>query len=237
MSPTAADLLAIVEQSPRATAAHDRAGWVSLFTDDGCVEDPVGSGSHVGHVQLGRFYDTFIGPRHITFHRDLDIVAGTSVIRDLTLEVVMGRGVRLLVPTFIRYDLREGENGWQVARLRAYWELAAMIGAFLSNGVKSLPLSLQLSGALLRNQGLAGAARYVSGLTGPARRGKRLVEEALAAGRFTDELPECKWSKVIAAGSTVAASITTPSGRGVLFADLDARGREITDVSVVCNEK
>ena len=97
--------------------------------------------------------------------------------------------------------------------------------------------SLQLSGALLRNQGLAGAARYVSGLTGPARRGKRLVEEALAAGRFTDELPECKWSKVIAAGSTVAASITTPSGRGVLFVDLDARGREITDVSVVWNEK
>src|ERR1700758_97451 len=232
MSPTAAELLAIVEQSPHAAAAHDRAGWVGLFTDDGCVADPVGSGSHVGQAQLGRFYDTFIGPRQITFHRDLDIVAGTSVIRDLTLEVVMGRGVRLLVPTFIRYDLREGENGWQVARLRAYWELASMIGAFLSNGVKSLPLSLQLSGALLRNQGLAGAARYVSGLTGPARRGKRRVEEALAAGRFTDELPECKWSKVIAAGSTVAASITTPSGRGVLFADLDERGREITDVSI-----
>jgi hypothetical protein len=128
----------------------------------------------------------------------------------------------LFVPAFVRYDLREGENGWQVARLRAYWELAA---------------SLQLSGALLRNQGLPGIARYVSGLTGPARRGKRLIEGALADGRLTDVLPECKWSKVIAAGSTVAASITTPSGRGVLFADLDPRGREITEVSIFRNEK
>jgi hypothetical protein len=236
MSSTAEELLAAVEQSPRATAAHDRAGWVSLFTDDGCVEDPVGSGSHVGHVQLGRFYDTFIGPRHITFHRDLDIVTGTSVICDLTLEVMMGQGVRLLVPTFIRYDMRESENGWQIARLRAYWELAAMIGAFLRNGVKSLPMSLQLSRALLRNQGLPGAARYVSGLTGPARRGKGVVEQALADGRLTDQLRECKWSKVIAAGSTVAASITTLSGRGVLLADLDGRGREIKDVSIFRNE-
>jgi hypothetical protein len=234
-SPTAAELLAAVEQSPRATAAHDRAGWVSLFTDDGCVEDPVGSGSHVGHAQIGRFYDTFIAPRQITFCRDLDVVTGTSVIRDLTLEVMMGRGVRLVVPAFIRYDLREGESGWQIARLRAYWELAAMIAAFFRSGVKALPASLQLSSALLRNQGLPAAARYVSGISGPARRGKRLVEQALADGRLTAQLPECKWSKVIAAGTTVAASITTPSGRGVLFADLDDRGREITDVSIFRN--
>lgn len=36
-------LLAAVERSPHAAAAHDRAGWVGLFTGDGRVEDPVGS--------------------------------------------------------------------------------------------------------------------------------------------------------------------------------------------------
>ena len=41
---------------------------------------------------------------------------------------------------------------------------------------------------------------------------------------------------VIAAGNTVAVAITTPSGRGVLFVELDDRGREITDVSVFHNE-
>src|ERR1700747_2805404 len=182
MSSTAEDLLATVEQSPRATAAHDRAGWVSLFTDNGCAEDPVGSGSHVGHVQLGRFYDTFIGPREITFHRDLDIVTGTSVIRDLTLEVAMGSGVRVLIPVFLRYDLRATENAWRIARLRAYWELPAMIGQFLRNGVRALPASLQLSAGLLRNQRLAGTAGFLSGLRGAGRQGERAVEKAAGRG-------------------------------------------------------
>jgi hypothetical protein len=223
----AAELLAAVERSPRATAAHDRAGWVGLFTEDGCVEDPVGSGSHVGHVQLGRFYDTFIGPREITFHRDLDIVKGTSVIRDLTLEVIMGAGVPLMVPAIIRYDLREAESGWQIARLRAYWELPAMVAQFLRGGMKVVPASLRLSAGLLRNQGLAGTARYAAGLRGPARRGKRLVERALSEGQLRDDLRDCRWDKVVASGRIVAASIVTAAGRGVVFVDVDPRGTGI----------
>ena len=67
MSPTTEELIAAVEQSPRAAAAHDRpVGWAFSPTD-GFVEDPVGAGRHVGHTQIGRFYDTFIGPRQITF--------------------------------------------------------------------------------------------------------------------------------------------------------------------------
>jgi hypothetical protein len=78
MSPTTEELIAAAEQSAQATTAHDRPSWVGLFTDER-VEDPVGSDPHVGHTQIGRFYDTFIGPRQITFHRDADIVSGTSV--------------------------------------------------------------------------------------------------------------------------------------------------------------
>ncbi|HEY9303078.1 MAG TPA: ketosteroid isomerase family protein, partial [Mycobacterium sp.] len=84
---TESALLAAVERSPHAAAAHDRAGWVGLFTPDGRVEDPVGSRPHVGPSEIGRFYDTFIGPRDIAFHRDLDVVVGPSVVRDLDLEV------------------------------------------------------------------------------------------------------------------------------------------------------
>lgn len=113
MSPTAGELIATVEKSPIATAAHDRAGWVGLFAEDARVDDPVGSGTHVGHMEIGRFYDTFIGPRQITFHPDLDIVTGTTVIRDLTIEAAMTPDVRLMVPTVIRYDLQAGERGWQ----------------------------------------------------------------------------------------------------------------------------
>ena len=108
------DLLAAVERSPQAAAAHDRAGWVALFTADGRIEDPVGSRPHVGHAQIGRFYDTFIGPRDITFHRDLDIVFGTVVLRDLELEVAMGSAVTMYIPAFLRYDLREANGEWRL---------------------------------------------------------------------------------------------------------------------------
>ena len=196
----------------------------------------MGSRPHVGRSQIERFYDTFIGPREITFHRDLDIVSGTSVIRDLTLEVGMGSGVRLMNPVFLRYDLHQAGGDWRITRLRAYWELSTLLGQFIRHGVRSLPASLALSTGLLRNQGLRGTTGFLSGLRGAGRRGKHLVEDALSAGQLAEHVPEFKWDKVIAAGNTVAVAITTPSGRGVLFVELDDRGREITDVSVFHNE-
>ena len=124
--PAEQTLLAAVERSPQAAAAHDRTGWVGLFTVDGRVEDPVGSRPHAGPVEIGRFYDTFIGPRDIAFHRDLDIVRDSSVIRDLDLEVAMGSAVTMTIPAFLRYDLREVDGEWKVVTLRAYWELPAI---------------------------------------------------------------------------------------------------------------
>ncbi len=236
MSPATDVLLAAAERSATATASRDRAGWVGLFTADGCVEDPVGSGRHVGHAQIGRFYDTFIAPRQITFQPDVDIVCDTTVVRDVTLEVLMGPGLTLMVPTFIRYDLREGETGWQIASLRAYWELPVMIGQFLRNGLKSLPVLLQLSAALLRNQGIAGTADYVAGVRGARKRAKRVVEQALADGRLGEKISLPNRAKVIAAGNTVAAAVTTPTGRGMVFAELDNRGRDVTGVSVLRND-
>src|ERR1700737_1428465 len=113
------------------------------------------------------------------------------------------------------------ENTWRIARLRAYWELPAMMGQFLRNGVRSLPASLRLSAGLARNQRLVGTAGFLSGFRGAGKQGQGLVEDALARGLLTDELRECHWGKMIAAGNTVAASVTASSGRGVLFAKVE----------------
>ena len=147
-------LLAAVERSPQAAAAHDRDGWVGLFTADGRIEDPVGSRPHVGTEQIGSFYDTFIGPRDIKFHRDLDIVFGTVVLRDLELEVAMGSAVTMYIPAFLRYDLREAQTASGGLPLRAYWELPAMMLQFLRTGSGAMSPALQLSRDLLGNQGL-----------------------------------------------------------------------------------
>ena len=173
-------LLAAVERSPEAAAAHDRAGWVGLFTGDGRIEDPVGAWPHVGHTQIGRFYDTFIGPRDIKFHRDLDIVSGPVVLRDLELEVAMGPAVTMYIPAFLRYDLQQDvgvANGeWKIAQLRAYWELPAMMLQFLRSGPQALSPALRLTRGLLGNQGLRGTAGFVTGFRRAGARHKKLVQ-------------------------------------------------------------
>jgi hypothetical protein len=248
-------LLVAVERSPEAAAAHDRAGWVGLFTTDGRVEDPVGSRPHEGPVQIGRFYDTFIGPRDIVFHRDLDVVRGSAVVRDLELEVAMGPAVTMTIPAILRYDLREVDGEWKIARLRAYWELPSMMLQFLRNGPSAVPASIQLSQGLIRNQRLRGTLGFVTGFHRSGSRHKRLVDtfvSAVARGdkfaalrtlssaatmTFGDDdavdiadlvaqLNGASATKLIGAGPTVAASITSAHGRGILFADMRGRGNK-----------
>lgn len=253
------DLLATVERSPQAVSAHDRDAWVRLFTDDGRVEDPVGSSPHVGHDQIYRFYDTFIGPRSITFHRDVDIVSGATVLRDLELEVAMGTAVRMYIPAFLRYDLREVNGEWKIAHLRAYWELPAMMVRFLKNGTSALTPGLQLGRELLGNQGPLGAVGFISGFRRAGARHKRLVQGFLRAVAEGDEssagsrlsstaavtrgdseridiaelgaqLRGANWAKVIGAGSTVVVSVASDRGRGIVFADVAWRGNQINAV-------
>jgi hypothetical protein len=262
-----AALLAAVERSPEAAAARDRAGWVGLFTADGRIEDPVGSRPHVGHAQIGRFYDTFIGPRDITFHRDLDIVCGPVVLRDLELEVAMGAAVTMHIPALLRYDLkedlqkehREANGQWQIAQLRAYWELPAMMRQFLRSGPQALSPALRLSRGLLGNQGLRGTAGFATGFRRVGTRQKRLVQIFLSA-LVRDDVPGvlgalsptaaitlgdddplglaelgarldgAAATKMNGAGSTVAVSLTSGHGRAILFADVAWRRNAITRI-------
>ncbi len=250
------DLLAAVEQSPRAAAAHDRDGWVGLFTADGRVEDPVGSRPHVGATQIGRFYDTFIGPRDIVFHRDLDIVDESVVIRDLELEVAMGTAVTMHIPAFLRYDMRAGDGQWRIASLQAYWELPAMVGQFLRNGARAVTPMRQLSTGLYRNQGIGGAVGFLAGLRRPGFRSHKVVQAFLRAVARDDiaaakralsdeaqitlgdaracglpglaaQLTGADWTKTIGAGRTVVVSIIADAGRGVLFAEMTGRSQRI----------
>lgn len=255
-APDREQLLAAVERSPQAAAAHDRAGWVGLFTQDGRVEDPVGSRPHVGHAQIGRFYDTFIGPREIKFHRDFDIVLGAVVLRDLELEVAMGSAVTMVIPAFLRYDLREVNGEWRIGRLRAYWELPAMMREFLRSGSRALAPGLQLSRGLLSNQRLLGTAGFLAGFRRPGARHQQFARAFLGAARRRDrdaaaralspsatitlgdddaldlaelveQLQGASSTKVISAGPTVAIAVNSGHGRAMLFAEVARKGDAI----------
>lgn len=250
------ELLATVELSPQAAGAHDRQGWVGLFAAGGTVEDPVGSRPHRGAAQIERFYDTFIGPRDITFHRDADIVSGSTVIRDLELEVAMSASVTMRIPAYLRYAVVPAPAGPRIAELQAYWELPSMIGQFASAGAGAVPVGLRLAGALLRNQGPSGSLGFAKGMIGAGRAGKRLTaglfddlcggdevavqrrlgehtvissgeDEPLSTSGLVERTAGASWHKMIASGSSVVAGLDRDGHRSVLIAELGRGPRAV----------
>jgi hypothetical protein len=183
-----ADMLAAASRSLAAAGARDREGWVGMFASGARVEDPVGSQPHRGRMAIGRFYDTFIGPRDITSHPDVDIVVGSTVIRDLTLELGMSSGLTLRIPAYLRYDLQHENGELKIATLYSFWELPPMVGQFLRSGPRSLPAGLQLSKDLLINQGLIGTLGFLSGFRGAGAQGKRRFEEFVGEARAGNEV-------------------------------------------------
>lgn len=248
MPMTRADLLATAQRSLAMASAHDRDGWVGLFTADGRVEDPVGSAPHRGHVALGHFYDTFIGPRAITHHPDTDLVVGNSVVRDLELEIQMAPTLTMRVPTYIRYDLRDDHDEPRIAALSAYWELPAMIGQFARGGLGALPAGITLGRTMFANQGLSGSVGFLSGFRGLGTGGKGLVTRFLdeACGgdeigvrRLTADVPITRGdttpmttsdlvkhlsggtsNKLVRSGRAFAARVDRDGNRTVVIADL-----------------
>lgn len=230
-------MLATVERSPDAVADHDKAEWLALFTEDGVVNDPVGSAPHRGDDALARFYDTFIAPNTVIFHPDHDIVCGDTVIRDLTLEIAMSDAVTLMVPAHLRYELATPSR---IAGLYAHWELPTMIGQLLGTGLGALPVSGRLSLRLLRNQGLVGAAGFGRGFHRVGAREKRRTAAFFAdpggrvpvtvgtqapvpASLIAEKLSGWQVGKSIAAGRFVTASLRRGDERAVAMVEFSRR--------------
>jgi len=246
MAISPADVLAVAERSPAAANARDRAAWIGLFAPDGRVEDPVGSRPHVGSGAIGRFYDTFIGPREVAYLPDVDIVSATTVIRDGVLAATLG-SVTLRVPIYIRYDVRDVGGELKIAALSAFWELPAMVGEFLRAGPAGLPAGVGLAKALLSTLGVNGTLGFLAGFRGVGAAGKqqfwefladaragnevavrrRLGKQAritlgddtpLATGELLSRLAQASPRKLLASGSHLVVGLDRPGGRDVLLA-------------------
>ena len=261
MAFTRADMLATAERSPAAAGARDRKAWVGLFMSNGRVEDPVGSTPHRGIAAIGRFYDTFIGPRDIRFHPDVDIVVGPIVVRDGELEVTMASTVTLRVPAYIRFDLQDDAGELKIAALSAFWELPAMMGQFLRVGIRAVPAVLQLSRLLLTNQGAVGTLGFLGGFRGIGTGSKGVVARFLDAACAGDEvgmrrrlvgrvhissgddlqlsaadllrhLSGARWRKLIGCGHAVVAATERAGHRSVIFTEVGSEPVAITRIRV-----
>lgn len=171
-----AERLAIVEQSPAAVAAHDKTAWLKLFARYSLVEDPVGSrpcvsrpGDSPDSGPLSRFYDTFIAANDIRFLVERDMAGGDAVVRDLTLEITMDGGARVVTPMHLVYELTEEGDELRVFRLAAHWELSATL--------KQRSGGLAAFWRMLRYLGIGGVIGFLRALSSVGDKGKLVVTD------------------------------------------------------------
>jgi hypothetical protein len=182
-----AHCLAFVERSPAAVAAHDEAAWIALFANYSVVEDPVGSAPHVNGVydarsgyrsreRLHRFYQTFIAPNTIRFLVDADIVCGSHVVRDLTIEITMSPGMVVRVPVHLLYELTVEDAALRILRLAAHWELWPMLKQQIGAGGSEAGVGSAAGARMLRHFGITGVVGFLRALRSVGEPGKVRVE-------------------------------------------------------------
>lgn len=271
--------IAHINKSPESIANHDKDAWLSIFSQDAIVEDPVGSKPHHNGEQLNdnkspdesalsRFYDTFIAPNNIEFDIKNDIVCQNHVVRDLTININMGR-ISVSVPTHLLYELTEESGKLKISRLAAHWELVPMIKVLVSEGVNAFPVMGSLSKRMMKYQGLSGGMGFIAGVNRFGGKRKEQVQRFFAAFNqqnnqqiptlfssnarvkapygtseitpielLTNRPGEISFSKLLAAGNTVTASISylpsegkTPK-QGVALFEFEPSSKAISHLTI-----
>ncbi|MET9325359.1 nuclear transport factor 2 family protein [Tsukamurella sp. NPDC003166] len=216
--PGTEEIRRVVEASPTAVAAHDKAAWTALFAPDGVVHDPVGPPPQTTPAAIARFYDMFIAPNTIVFEVEHDVIlpARGLMIRDLTVHTTMSTGVTLHIPMHLRYAVADGPGGAAITGLYAHWELRGMIAQLLLSGPRGLAAGALLGPRLFRTLGPRAALAFLGGVRGVGGRGRRRATELL-------HLRGLQVGKVLASGTAVTATVCDGARRGVALVDLSGR--------------
>jgi steroid delta-isomerase len=114
-------------RSRAAVAAKDRATWLSLFTEDAVVQDPIGpspldpSGlGQRGKAAIAAFYDNVIAVNQsIRFTISQSLLCGPEVANIGVIRITFEGGDAVEVDGV--YVYRQSPEG-KIASLRAYWE-------------------------------------------------------------------------------------------------------------------
>jgi len=100
----------------------DRSGWLALFTDDGTLEDPVGSPPRRGRAALTAFWDEIHDGTHVGNGARVRMIQGPAVCgldAAWAFELRIPSGDRTLVVEII--DEASFADDGRICRLRAFW--------------------------------------------------------------------------------------------------------------------
>jgi ketosteroid isomerase-like protein len=175
----ATDPLALAMTSPEVVARHDKSAWLALFTPDASVEDPVGSGAHIGARRLASFWDVFIAPNQVTFHPQREHVSGDTVVRHVRIATVTPVATEPFeISAIVEYRVR----GARLASLRAFWEPRHAVLWHARKGLRGLAGLSRHGVRMVGGLGLGAAMGFGAALRpGVSRAAGRALAERLAA--------------------------------------------------------
>lgn len=112
--------------SRKAVSGKDKAAWLALFAEDGCVEDPVGPSAfdpdgtgHHGRDAISAFWDkTIANADDIEFRFTDSFVCGNECANVGTIRTTVGGQVIDAEGVFVYRVNPEG----RIVSLRAFWE-------------------------------------------------------------------------------------------------------------------
>ncbi len=103
--------------------AHDREGWLELFTEDATQEDPVGAPVNTGHEAIGTFWDN----THAMGDLSLEAIDDPIVLDHealLFIRAVIGGPELSGIPRIVDH-IRFADDA-RIQSLRAFWDPATM---------------------------------------------------------------------------------------------------------------
>ena len=125
------------QRSIAAVQAKDKGAWLSLFAEDGVVQDPVGKSfldetgeGHRGHEAIGAFFDANIAPvESIRFELHDSFAAGDEVANVATIHMTLPGGATSRCEGVFVYRVRDDGK---LVSLRAFWEVDRMLATMSS---------------------------------------------------------------------------------------------------------
>ena len=125
------------QRSIAAVQAKDKDAWLSLFAEDGVVQDPVGKSfldesgeGHRGHEAIGAFFDANIAPvESIRFELHDSFAAGDEVANVATIHMTLPGGATSRCEGVFVYRVRDDGK---LVSLRAFWEVDRMLATMSS---------------------------------------------------------------------------------------------------------
>jgi ketosteroid isomerase-like protein len=119
----------LARRSQAAAGAKDRETWLSLFTPDAVVQDPIGpspfdpdGNGHRGPAAIAAFYDNVIDQADsIAFEIERSYLCGEEVADVGTIRTTLAGGKHVAVVHGV-FTYR-GNGAGQLTALRAFWQL------------------------------------------------------------------------------------------------------------------